>query len=215
MFYLRRRETMFCKHCGSTLPDGVKFCPSCGKPTPNTNNNNIPKPAGGTGTGGFGGSHGSGSSYTGGMNPYPGQPVKVKKTFNIGNYILWAGCAITIISLFLPYCSSVEILGTKASISLMDPETIEGGMIFLIIAAIVAVLNIFRLNIVCIIGSAGNLLLVIVFNSYLKDLMHYASGLVKYSIGHTLLILGSIVMMAASIAGLVLWMKQKKAALGR
>ncbi len=210
---------MFCKHCGTTLPDGVKFCPSCGKPTPS---NNIPKPVGAAGTGGTsgtgtsaGGSQGTGSSYTGGMKPYPGQPVKVKKTFNIGNYILWAGCAITIISLFLPYCSSVEFLGQKASISLMDPETIEGGMIFLIITAAVAVLNIFKLNIVCIIGSAGNLLLVIAFNSYLKDLMHYASGLVNYSIGHTLLILGGIVMMGGSIAGLVFWTKQKNAALGR
>lgn len=79
---------MFCKHCGATLPDGVKFCPSCVKPTPNTNNN-IPKPVGGTGTGGsigtgmsgFGSSHGSGSSYTDGMNPYPGQSMKVKKNF--------------------------------------------------------------------------------------------------------------------------------------
>ena len=25
---------MFCKYCGSSLPDGVKFCPACGKPTP-------------------------------------------------------------------------------------------------------------------------------------------------------------------------------------
>ena len=26
---------MFCKHCGKAMPDGVKFCPACGKPSGN------------------------------------------------------------------------------------------------------------------------------------------------------------------------------------
>ena len=31
---------MFCKHCGASLADGAKFCPSCGQPvTPETNIN--------------------------------------------------------------------------------------------------------------------------------------------------------------------------------
>lgn len=214
---------MFCKYCGKTLPDGVKFCPSCGKPTPASGTgapkpNPIPTPVNnstntftGTGTGGT--AQGFGTSYV--SNPMPGQPMKAKKVHNIGNYILWAACAVTIISLFLPYCSTVEIFGQKASVSLMTEDTIEGGMMFLGFTAVVAVLNIFKLNILCIIGSVINLVVVLVFNSYIKDYMNYASGLVNYSIGHTLLLLGSIAMIAASIAALVLCIKQKNMALGR
>jgi hypothetical protein len=30
---------MYCKQCGSTIQDGIKFCPSCGAPSPAPENN--------------------------------------------------------------------------------------------------------------------------------------------------------------------------------
>ena len=190
---------MFCKYCGNNLPDGVKFCPACGKPTANADA--APKK--------------SSIPNTGASRPVkPVHPMgtsaapkaKIRKTYNIGNFILWGGCAVALISLFLPYCSaSISLLGYSASESLTLMEA-DDGIFFLVIIAIVAVLNIFKLNILCIAGSAFHMFLVTYENQNIND---YVGGLVEYNMGHTLLLLGSIAMLISSIVALVLWIRQK------
>lgn len=190
---------MFCKYCGSSLPDGVKFCPACGKPTPR-------------------GSAGAASDISSAANTLEGSvsprkpehfahasdpAVRVKKTYNIGNFIFWAGCAIAMLGLFLPYCS-VSLLGFGEDVALMETED---GIFFLGIILVLAVLNIFKLNILCIIGSLFHMSLVLYENDNIKS---YARGLAENEIGHTLLFLGSITMILASIAALVMWIKKKK-----
>lgn len=170
---------MFCKFCGKPLPDGVKFCPSCGKPTP--------------------------LKETGSFSRTADSSIKVKKTYNIGNFIFWTGCVFAILGLFLPYCS-VSLLGFGEDVALMETED---GMYFLAVIIILAVLNIFKLNILCIIGSLFHIALVIYENDNIKS---YARGLAENEIGHTLLFLGSIVMILASIAALVMWLQKKRAA---
>lgn len=194
---------MFCKFCGVTLPDGVKFCPSCGKQlgNPDTNAPKMSKaaPAGAPGV-----------SQTPPVRPmeFASKPaVKVKKTYNIGNFIFWAGCALAMLGLFLPYCS-VSLLGFGKEMTLMEAED---GMYFLVIIAILAVLNIFKLNIVNVVGSIFTLWLVSYENQNIQD---YGGGLVDYEIGHTFLLFGSVVMLIAAIAGLVLWIMKKRAARG-
>ena len=212
---------MFCKHCGANLPDGVKFCPACGKPTvkpgagSNPPINNGASPTGGT-VHPFPGTtnseiHGTsenksrGTSFIPSSSGFHAAGSKVKKTFNIGNFILWGGCAVAILSLFLPYCSA-SFLGFTQSISLIDVET---GMYFLVIIGIIAVLNFFKLNILCIVGSVFNLMLALYGRSYVQE---EAGGLVNFEIGNTLLFLGSVAMLAASVASLILWNKAKKSA---
>ncbi|MCI8638898.1 MAG: zinc ribbon domain-containing protein [Coprococcus sp.] len=228
---------MFCKHCGANLPDGVKFCPSCGKPT--VSPGAAPTPGAGPGpnppvnntaatpSGGFRPSPGPGPGTPGNGTPGPGAPkapgnnlggtsfipnpagfnvptTKPKKTYNIGNFVLWGGCAVAVLSLFLPYCSA-SAFGFSQSISLMDADT---GMYFLGIIGIIAVLNIFKLNILCIIGSIFNLCLIFYGHSYVQE---EVGILVDFEIGNTLLYLGGFVMIGASVAALVLWNKMKKA----
>ena len=194
---------MFCKYCGATLPDGVKFCPSCGKQLGNPDAN-APKAPGGSYAAA------PGVSQTPPVRPMdfvPKPAVKVKKTYNIGNFIFWAGCALAALGLFLPYCS-VSMLGFGKEMTLMEAED---GMYFLVIIAVLAVLNIFKLNIVNVAGSVFTLWLVSYENQNIQD---YGRGLVDYEIGHTLLLFGSVVMLIAAIAGLVLWIMKKRAVKG-
>ncbi len=200
---------MFCKHCGKAMPDGVKFCPACGKPSGN------PGGAQGAAAGNPGVTTGgqSVSMYgQGGANAYQAvtagigkPPVKIKKTYNIGNFAYWGGCLLALLGLFLPYCS-VSFLGYGESINLIDTDD---GKIFLGIIIALAVINIFKLNIVSIAGSILLLSLVVYENDNIKS---YAGGLADYEIGHTLLYLGSIVMLIAAIAALVMWIMKKRAA---
>lgn len=211
---------MFCKHCGAQVPDNAKFCASCGKPTGNSGNPANPArpttPVNPSGTPSFGtgsngtyqhASHPTGDSILKSVRSHTspsssGTKVKIKKKYNIGNIILWVGCAIAILSLFLPYASA-SAFGFSRSTSLMEAED---GVYFLAVIAIVAVLNLFKLNTLCVIGSAFTVFLITLEH---QDLSGYG-GLLEYGSGHTLLILGGVVMLISAIAALVLAILQKK-----
>ena len=92
---------MFCKYCGAQLKDNSKFCASCGaklesdsssartvRPNttyanaapsnPNHSNTAIPN-----------------SAIPNAAVPNAAVPLgKKKRTFNIGNFVIWAGCVI-------------------------------------------------------------------------------------------------------------------------
>ena len=82
----------------------------------------------------------------------------------------------------------------------------EDGVYFLAVIAIVAVLNLFKLNTLCVIGSAFTVFLITLEH---QDLSGYG-GLLEYGSGHTLLILGGVVMLISAIAALVLAILQKR-----
>ena len=75
---------------------------------------------------------------------------KKKRTFNIGNFVIWAGCVIAFISLFLPFASA-SFLGFSQSVSLFDTED---GIFFIVTIVATALLNFTRLNLLPTIGSA-------------------------------------------------------------
>ncbi len=47
---------MFCNQCGKEIPNGVKFCPTCGAPVPQTNETAGSQQTAATGTGAMAGS---------------------------------------------------------------------------------------------------------------------------------------------------------------
>ena len=47
---------MFCNQCGKEIPNGVKFCPTCGAPVPQTNETTDFQQTTATGTGAMAGS---------------------------------------------------------------------------------------------------------------------------------------------------------------
>ena len=135
-----------------------------------------------------------------------GPRVKVKKSFNIGNFICWTGCALAAVSLFLPYVS-VSLFGFSEDQALIDTDD---GTIFLVIIVITAVVNLLRLNIGTIILSAFHFYFVYMEHDNIAS--SYASALSDFGMGHTLQFLGAILMLASSVAGLILWMKRKRSA---
>ena len=67
----KKREDMFCRHCGKELPEGAQFCPSCGNAAPSAESGTGAQSAQqGNGQNGYNG--GSGGYY--GFNGYGGGP---------------------------------------------------------------------------------------------------------------------------------------------
>lgn len=231
---------MFCKNCGSNIGNNVKFCPSCGKPT---GVSGSPQPDGGTNAAagqsqGYPYNTGSGNGYNPAQNNYQnssqsqgqnysqnftarpayGTPqAKFKKPFNIGNYVVWGGCLIALISLFLNFVSvNAGFLGSE-SVKLIDTED---APFFIGIFVIVAIVNFFRLNIADLIGSLIAALLVFVeLNSIKEAYEQYgdwakslAESFLEYGAGRTCLILGILLMVGSSVAAIVLGINAKKAA---
>lgn len=227
---------MFCKNCGSNIGDNVKFCPSCGQPTgaPGTPGTNAEPNAAQNQTQGYHYSSGQNFNQNPGQNysqnytqnysqnisartAYGSPGIKYKKQFNIGNYIVWAGCLIAMISLFLNFATvNAGIFGSE-SVKLIEADD---APFFVGIFVIVAVVNFFKLNIVDLIGS-----LIAAFFAYLdfsaireayeqygdwaKSL---AESMIEYGAGRTCLVLGVILMVGGSIAAIVLGMKAKESA---
>lgn len=211
---------MFCKHCGAQVADGVKFCPSCGNATGAGSAPKTQQTAAPSGNASANPAHtGATASHTAPkmpkMHARAAAPsgVKYKKRFNIGNYAVWVGCALTIASLFMTFLTaSVSLLGISQSesVKLIDKED---GLFFLGIAIAIAVVNIFKLNILAIIGSG---FAAFMLNVELQDIEHTLRGfgsMIEYGAGRTLLILGIVIMLAASIAAFVLNILAKKKAM--
>jgi hypothetical protein len=174
---------MFCPKCGNQCNDGITFCPSCGAQLA------APNPVTG----------GPVNQQTG----YTPAPVPYKKHYNAGNFTLWIGCILAAISVFLPY-ASISLWGYSESISLIDASD---GPIFLGIAIVVAVLNLFKVDVLNIIGSVILLIAAIYERANGSEL----GSLVDYGFGCTLLIIGSFVAVIGAIVGLVMHKNAKKA----
>lgn len=190
---------MFCKYCGAQLKDNSKFCASCGAklgsdsasakaPQPNAAYANTTH------------SNAQHSNPTVSTPTIP--PTKRKRTFNIGNFVIWAGCVVAFISLFLPFASA-SFLGFSQSVSLFDTED---GIFFIVTIVATALLNFTRLNLLPTISSA-----IMVFFLFLEvNSINDAGSLVNYGPGRVFLIIGTLLMIGGSIGAIILNVLRKK-----
>lgn len=190
---------MFCKNCGTQIADHVKFCPACGKPTGT-------QPV-------------SNQSRQTEQTAQPNQPIHptmpkghFKKKLNIGNFIVWTGCLAAFVSLFFNFATAsidIGIASASESVRLIDADD---GIFFIIIIVAIAVINLFKLNIVSILGSCVGLFFLYIELSNLKDQLGAFESLVTYGAGRTLLILGIVLMLIGSVVAFILNLRAKKAA---
>lgn len=190
---------MFCKNCGTQIADHVKFCPACGKPTgtqPVSNQARQPE-----------------QTVQPKQTRQPSMPKgHFKKKLNIGNFVVWAGCLAAFVSLFFNFATAsidIGIASASESVRLIDADD---GIFFIIIIVAIAVINLFKLNIVSILGSCVGLFFLYIELSNLKDQLGAFESLVTYGAGRTLLILGIVLMLIGSVAAFILNLRAKKAA---
>lgn len=75
-----------------------------------------------------------------------------KKKLNIGNFVVWAECLAAFISLFLNFATAsidIGIASASESVRLIDADD---EIFFIIVIVAVPVINLFKLNIVTILG---------------------------------------------------------------
>lgn len=205
---------MFCKYCGAQLKDNSKFCASCGaklesdSSSARTVRSNTAYANAAHANAPHSNPHHSNAAIPNAAVPNAAVPnaaiplVKRKRTFNIGNFVIWAGCVIAFISLFLPFASA-SFLGFSQSVSLFDTED---GIFFIVTIVATALLNFTRLNLLPTIGSA-----VMVFFLCLEvNSLNEASSLVNYGPGRVFLIIGTILMIGGAIGAIVLNILRKK-----
>ena len=173
---------MFCPTCGKELSDGATFCPGCG-----------------TALNGKSGANGANSQKTS------------SKFFDLSrmNIIGIVASIAVLLAVFLPF-ASIDIFGTKESVSLIDGSD---GILFIIIAVAGAVFSVLNLNIVVIIAGAISTVFFFIENANLSgsdadELTQLAASMIQKEFGYYLLIIGSIGLIVAGLVGFVL--KKKK-----
>ena len=90
----------------------------------------------------------------------------------------------------------IGIASASESVRLIDADD---GIFFIIVIVAVAVINLFKLNIVTILGSCVGLFFLYLKLADIKDQLGAFESLVTYGAGRTLLILGIILMLAGSV----------------
>jgi hypothetical protein len=175
---------MFCSNCGSPINPGEMFCGNCGTKVEVLQS--IP--------------------YT--NETYVQQNVKYKKEYNFGNMLLLFACVLVMVSVFLPY-AQVEVSSYSESVNLIFPDgNLGDGVIVLGIALIVFILDLLKLNMGNIIGSAA----MVLFSMYEISSI-YSSGVteyVTYGIGCAIFMIGAVVMLLVSIIGFLISSSSKK-----
>lgn len=178
---------MFCKYCGTQLPDGTNFCSKCGRQLSPSVRQPVPRAA-------------QEKPYT---VPVTVPTAKVKKTYNLGNFIYWAGCLLSLLSLFLPFAST----GTGDSAQSVSMIRAADGIIFLLLILILAVIGLLRFNTGCIVLSVFYMVLAVYERIYTAGRL---DDLVTFGLGSILLIAGGAVMILSSAAALILWIRKKR-----
>lgn len=216
---------MFCKYCGAKLPDGSKFCSSCGKSLVADGAPGAPgaKPAGGPGGAGprpaqqpnmqarpQNGPRPAGQRP---MNAYPqARPAAAgtgKKEYTAGTIAYWVGCLMAVLGVFFDYVSSLGISISLLGLAGEEEDVMILVVIFLAIPIAGAILNALKLNIGCVIIGVVQLAFAFFIRTGLKSELGGWSGMVKFELGANLQILAGIVMIVAAIAGIVLCNKKK------
>lgn len=217
---------MKCPVCNADVADGSAFCTSCGSPLTQTGNPaaagqpQYTQPAYGAPQqpdyGQFQQTYGQPQQpYT--QPNYGSMPQynfgHYKKQFNIGNHLFWIAIFITGLSVFLNFLT-ISMWGYSESISLfMSDGELHDGVFVLILAVLALIFNACKLNAGNVIASVIELFLMIYeignVQSSLKDELGSFADYIKFGPGYYLLIIGTILMLATSILGLILQISAK------
>lgn len=224
---------MKCPVCNADIADGSAFCTVCGSPIAQTGNPAVAgqqqytQPAYGAPQqpdyGQFQQPYGQPQQpYAQPQQPYT-QPNygsmpqynfgHYKKQFNIGNHLFWIAIFITGLSVFLNFLT-ISMWGYSESISLfMSDGELHDGVFVLILAVLALIFNACKLNTGNVIASVIELFLMIYeignVQSSLKDELGSFADYIKFGPGYYLLIIGTILMLATSILGLILHISAK------
>lgn len=140
----------------------------------------------------------------------------IRGKFNIGNILVYLMCAVTILSVFVPYISAIhyeeisihEHIQARVNYNLVniDKGAIEGWLI-LILVIMVVILNLLRLHLI-------NLIIVVIeFILMIIASIKYSSGwyalLGHLEFGYILLIISSVLLLISSILAFVLGLNRK------
>ncbi len=226
---------MYCKYCGKQISDKAKFCPSCGKPVTVTGHQGNTT-AGQTSNTAYQANSAAGqaknaayqTSYAAGQaarQTYGSSStgstdtqkflsiIGPQPTFTYGSYIVWGGCLLSFISLYLGFYK--ETVVNEYSLRFIDMDY-SGWIIVLLVA--VAILNIFKLYVGDIIG--GGIIAIIIWNyvanarealgvvDSIGNMFGYeesiSDAIVSYDVGLYLMIGGLLLLIGGAIYGLVL-----------
>lgn len=123
---------MFCKNCGNQIPDGVRFCPKCGKETRTVpsnqnaarqdviNKNTVEHSTTAQSTvnlNTMGTKNSAQSGWSAGISEASGiKKTKTKKqrylrTYNLGHFGVLIGCVMEIVAVFLPNYTNGFLIG--------------------------------------------------------------------------------------------------------
>ncbi len=221
---------MYCKYCGNEVPEGSKFCPSCGRAIdyaaaqggsaqPNQHADYEQADSGQPGYGQPGYDRQAGYEQPGTERPASGSSamdrflavIGPQPYFTVGSYLVWGGCFISFVSLFLCFCT-VTLFSTHL-VSIMELNG-SGWLIVLLLA--IAVLNLFRLyagDLLCT-GAVTVLIWHYAANiDELLDVFSYSGGLfgteivtegvISFSFGFYVMIFGILLMLIGAVWGLV------------
>lgn len=123
---------MFCKNCGNQIPDGVRFCPKCGKETGTAtsnqnvagqnviNKNTMEHRTTAKSTVNLNTMESEGPAQSGWSAGIPEEPgikkMKTKKqrylrTYNLGHFGVLIGCVMEIVAVFVPNYTNGFLIG--------------------------------------------------------------------------------------------------------
>ena len=121
------------------------------------------------------------------------------------NYIAMGGAAALALGAFLPFVS-ISFFGMKNSVSLIDGGD---GILFIILAVIVAALSMFGKNIGVTVTGILSVALALFEANHIKNNDSEYAALINREAGYYLLILGAIVILGAGIYGIISNRKKK------
>ena len=128
----------------------------------------------------------------------------MKSKYNLGNLLVFVGCLIVILSVFVPYIS-LNFLGIKENISLIYYEKIlTSGVIFLVLAALIAVFNAIKNEVASVACAIVLIRFTFKETSNAINLMKEYGSLCSYGAGFYLLLIGTILLLGSTIYALIL-----------
>lgn len=135
---------------------------------------------------------------------------KYKSKYNPGNLLVFVACFIVGLSVFLPYLT-YDFWGIETdTLKLIAYKgEVRDGIFFLILAILIAILNVFKCNVANIIFAIINCLLMIYEVSDTADMTAY-DDYITYEAGYWMLIIGSILLVIFSVVGLIFKMSDKR-----
>lgn len=128
----------------------------------------------------------------------------MKSKYNLGNLLVFVGCLIVILSVFVPYVS-LDFLGIKESLTLIYYEKIlTDGVIILVLAALIVVFNAIKNEVASVVCAIIMIRFTFAESKDAISLVKEFEGIYTYGAGFYLLLIGTILLLGSTIYALVL-----------